>query len=157
VDAELPDDPMGRADMSKRVPRTLAALNEVEPLWAAPPWVFEALEAAHGFERPASTVVVHGDLHLRHVLIDRGALAGVIDWGDVCRGDPSMDLALCWCVLPPDGRADFFAEYGRVTTEQILIARVLAWFLCAVLAVYGANEGLETLTSEALAGLRRAT
>jgi Ser/Thr protein kinase RdoA (MazF antagonist) len=100
-------------------------------------------------------------LRARHaaaaLLIARGAVSGVIDWGDVCRGDPCMDLALCWYLLPPDGRAAFFAAYGSVSEEQILSARVLAWFMCAVLAVYGVNEGLDTVTNEALAGLKRAT
>ena len=39
------------------------------------------------------TVVCHGDLHLRHLLVDaHGAAAAVIDWGDLCRGDPSVDM-----------------------------------------------------------------
>lgn len=157
VEAELPDDPMGRADMATRVPRALDALNEVEPLWSVPPSLRHAVESARGIPAPPATVVCHGDLHPRHLLVDRGVASGVIDWGDVCRGDPSIDLLLLWCALPPDGRAEFFAEYGRVSEEQLLSARVLAIFLCAVLAVYGANEGLDNVVREALAGLKRAT
>jgi aminoglycoside phosphotransferase (APT) family kinase protein len=103
-------------------------------------------------ERPC---VVHGDLHLRHLLVHDGRLSGVIDWGDVCRGDPSLDLAVCWFALPPDGRADFFAEYGRVSEAQLLRARVLSLFLCATLVIHGTNEGLDAIVREALAGLER--
>jgi aminoglycoside phosphotransferase (APT) family kinase protein len=155
VDAELPADPMGRGDMAVRVPRTVDALREAEPLWSAPPSVHDVLDAARELPPAPPTAVVHGDLHFRHLLLDHGVLAGVIDWGDVCRADPSIDLMLCWCALPPDGRADFFAAYGRVTEDQLLRARVLALNLCAILAVYGANEGRDRIVREALAGLRR--
>ena len=76
------------------------------------------------------------------MLIDGGAISGVIDWGDVCRGDPSVDLPLYWCALSPAGREAFLDAYGPVSEEQLLRARVLAVFLCAVLARYGAAEGL---------------
>jgi aminoglycoside phosphotransferase (APT) family kinase protein len=46
--------------------------------------------------RPADSpvAVLHADLKPAHVLVDGGALSGVIDWGDVCLGDPDFDLAL---------------------------------------------------------------
>jgi aminoglycoside phosphotransferase (APT) family kinase protein len=43
---------------------------------------------------------IHGDLHPRNVLIDKGRLAGVIDWGDIARGDRACDLAAVWMLLP---------------------------------------------------------
>jgi aminoglycoside phosphotransferase (APT) family kinase protein len=40
-----------------------------------------------------ATGLAHGDLHVRHLLVDEaGALAGVIDWGEVCRGHPASEL-----------------------------------------------------------------
>jgi hypothetical protein len=33
----------------------------------------------------------------------------VIDFGDMCAGDPACDLAACWILLP-DGFADQFYE-----------------------------------------------
>jgi len=48
------------------------------------------------------------------------------------------------------------AAYGPVTDEQLLRARVLALFLCAVLALYGDHEGMPALRDEALAALDRA-
>ena len=92
------------------------------------------------------------------MLIERGAIAGVIDWGDVCRGDPSMDLALYWRALTPEGRAEFLAAYGPLSDAQLLRGRVIAIFLCAVLARYGAAEGLPMLwLARRSSGLRRAT
>ena len=60
-----------------------------------------------GLARPAAGCVVHGDLHFRQVLVEGGELSGVIDWGDVCRGDPSVDFPLYWSSLTTEGRAEF--------------------------------------------------
>jgi aminoglycoside phosphotransferase (APT) family kinase protein len=153
---DLPGDPFGRADMALRVPWTRGRFTalEVEGLWR-PPWsAYEILDAAADLPTPEPTVVCHGDLHLRHLLVDdAGAAACVIDWGDLCRGDPSIDMCLVWCLLP--SRDDFLAAYGPVTDEQLLRARVLALFLCAVLALYANHEGMPALEREALAGLER--
>jgi aminoglycoside phosphotransferase (APT) family kinase protein len=154
---DLPADPFGRGDMSIRVPQArerLAALA-AEDLWHAPPSVDGVLDAAAALPAPEPAVVCHGDLHLRHLLVDdHGAAACVIDWGDLCRGDPSIDMCLVWCLLP--SRDDFLAAYGPVSDDQLLRARVLALFLCAVLALYANHEGMPALEAEALAGLDRA-
>jgi hypothetical protein len=83
------------------------------------------------------------------------ALAGVIDWGDICRGDPSIDLSLLWSFFPPNGRSAFLDAYGPVTADQLLRARVLALCLCAVLALYAHHEGMVGVEGEALDGLER--
>lgn len=156
----LPADPMGRADMAFRVPRTRERLAEVERLglWRPPASVSGLLEAAHGLDPPPDPqTIAHGDLHFRHVLVgDDGTPTGVIDWIDVCRGDPAIDLTVLWMLLPPPARAAALGAYGPVADEQVLRARVLALFLCATLAVYGRHEGLRGLEDEAVAGLTRA-
>ena len=104
---------------------------------------------------PARGGLAHGDLHLRHLLVDEaGAPTAVIDWIDVCNGDPGIDLPLYWCLLTPAAREDFRAAYP-VTDQQLLRGRVLALFLCAVLARYARDVGDRALEAEALAGLRR--
>src|SRR3954470_2197755 len=95
----LLEDAMGRADMAVRVPKTLDQLGPVEAagLWRVPESVHRLLEAARSLPKPDPVSVVHGDLHFRHLLVDdHGALSGVIDWGDVFRGDPAIDLTLLW-------------------------------------------------------------
>jgi aminoglycoside phosphotransferase (APT) family kinase protein len=152
--AELPDlpvDPNGRADMSVRVPRTREALAAVG---------FEAgalLDAALRLPAPGPSRLLHGDLHARHLLVgERGQLAGVIDWGDVCLGDVSIDLSVAFSVLPADARSRFFAVYGPVDEACLVRARVLALCLSALLLAYARAEGLSWLADEASAGLRRA-
>ena len=36
--------------------------------------------------------LAHGDFHPRHVYADGGRIAGIIDWGDACSGDPLYDF-----------------------------------------------------------------
>jgi aminoglycoside phosphotransferase (APT) family kinase protein len=155
---ELPADPMGRADMAFRVPRTRDRLDELRELglWDAPLEVEALLEPASGLPRPSELVVAHGDLHIRHLLIGGdGVPTGVIDWDDLCRGDPAIDLTLVWSYLGPPARPAFLAAYGPVRDDQLVRARVLALFLCGSLAVYAHHEGMEALKREALAGLDR--
>jgi aminoglycoside phosphotransferase (APT) family kinase protein len=116
----------------------------------------QILADAEGLAPSSAEVLLHGDLHVRHVLVDQGAQSGVIDWGDVCVGDPAIDLLLVWSVLPPERRAGFLDEYGTIDDEARLRARVLAIMLSAVLALYARERGLAALERESLAGLERA-
>jgi aminoglycoside phosphotransferase (APT) family kinase protein len=153
----LPADPFGRGDMVRRVANTRDRFAELAAagLWHAPSSIDEVLTAAADLPAPEPTVVAHGDLHIRHLLVDEaGALCGVIDWGDLCRGDPSIDMSLVWSLLP--NRDDFLAAYGPVSDDQLLRARVLALFLSGTLALYAHHEGMPELQREALAGLDRA-
>jgi aminoglycoside phosphotransferase (APT) family kinase protein len=159
VDTALPADPNARTDMGRRVPRTAEALAEARRLglWRAPPTVQPLLDAARALPPPRPSALVHGDLHFRHLLVDdAGRLTGVIDWGDLCRADPSVDLSVYWSVLPPAGRREFVGEYGEPAEDQLVRARVLALCLCAILAVYGHRERMAAVEREAIAGLRRA-
>ena len=65
-----------------------------------------------------------------------GPISGVIDWGDVCRADPAIDLMLVWCSSRPPDACAFFAPYGQVDAEQFLRSRVLALFLDSMLVRY---------------------
>jgi aminoglycoside phosphotransferase (APT) family kinase protein len=154
---ELPIDPNGRAAMERRVPLTREQLADVEGLWRLPSSVERVLGEAERLPPAAPRALVHGDLHFRHLLVDdRLRLSGVIDWGDLCRADPAVDLQLVWSFVPPDGRAEFLRAYGAVSDDQLLRARVLAFSVCAALAAYGHEDGPATVEREALDGLERA-
>jgi len=154
--ALLPLDPIGRAEMSVRVPKTRAALRAIAPTWTPAPEIEDLLDEAETLPPSRTETLVHGDLHARHVLIDAsGSLEGLIDWGDVCRADPAADLSLFWSALDPPGRDAFLDVYGPIDDASLLRARVLALFLCAVLAEYGRGTGKPTLEREMLCGLER--
>ena len=148
--ADLPEDANRRADMTRRVPWAREALAELE------------VDAEHILApaeklgpRPDAGVLCHGDLHIRQLLVG-DALNGIIDWVDVCRADPGIDLSLLWSFVPRDMFDTFLSEYGPVTEESLLLARVLALGLNATLANYARDVGNAALARAALEGVRRA-
>jgi aminoglycoside phosphotransferase (APT) family kinase protein len=102
------------------------------------------------------TSVCHGDLHMRQLLIDGAELTGIVDWVDVCRSDPAVDLSVAWSTLDVDQRAAFFDAYGEVPDETRIRARVVAAFLCAMLVDWATTENVPVVLEAAAAGLRRA-
>jgi aminoglycoside phosphotransferase (APT) family kinase protein len=156
--AGLPVDPVHRADMDVRVPHTRQRFDELEQagLWTAPAAAHEIVDAATELGPPEPTAIVHGDFHLRHLLVDdAGRASAVIDWIDLSRNDPGVDLVLYWAILPPQGRAEFRSAYGEPAEAQLLLGRVLSLFLCGVLALWGEHEGVDGVKREALEGLER--
>jgi aminoglycoside phosphotransferase (APT) family kinase protein len=161
----LPSDPMKRATPSTRGPM---ARENLDKLVAAELWQPRSVPDRAADELIARTlpmppptgepVLVHGDLHLRHLMVGPdGRASGVIDWGDACLADPSVDLTVAYAVFSGPSRDALFAAYGRTVAEdQHLRARVLGLNLCSALAVYAESESHPTLLAESLAGLHRA-
>jgi aminoglycoside phosphotransferase (APT) family kinase protein len=166
---ELLVDPMHRGNPAERVPDTLACLGRLGqagldgPLDAAAALLDRAAQLQ---APPAPGVICHGDLHVRHVLLSSDAddswrLSGVIDWGDLCQGDPAVDLSIAFAAFSGAARTEFFAQYGPIDTDRELRARALAIRLSALLTEYalahvGAAGSLPGLLPEVSAGLRRA-
>ncbi|UGT61722.1 aminoglycoside phosphotransferase family protein [Nocardia asteroides] len=92
--------------------------------------VVEMALAVPGWQRPP--VWLHGDLHPANVIVRDGTLAGVIDFGDMCAGDPATDLSAAWIVLPAGASSRFFDAYGPV--DEATVARARGW---AVLRALG--------------------
>jgi aminoglycoside phosphotransferase (APT) family kinase protein len=159
LDEPLPLDVNARADMTRRVPLAREALAQIEQLgiWQPPPSLTAVLDEAEGLGPTKLTTVVHGDLHFRQVLVEGRKVTGIVDWVDICRSDPAIDLSLVWGLLDASQRAAFIDGCGEVSDEQLLRARVLALSLCATLAVQAHAEGLAAVEREALAELDRAS
>jgi aminoglycoside phosphotransferase (APT) family kinase protein len=160
VAGTLPVDPMRRADMPFRVATARRQLEEVTSarLWHADSAVDALLADAADLPPPSRVVVLHGDLHMRHVLVAPGGttVAGVIDWGDVCTGDPSVDLSLAYGSFVGAARAAFLERYGPVDRLTELRARVIAVFLAAALLAYADDRRMPALRAESLRSLERA-
>lgn len=157
---ELPVDPMGRANPATLVPRTRERLARLSTAgtWSPDTRVDALLDTAVALPSPPGPLVlVHGDLHVRHVLVtDDGAVGGVIDWGDTCLADPAVDLMVGYAAFVGPPREAFLEAYGEVPPERELRARALAVHVTAALLEYSAAEGMTSLVDEALAGLDRA-
>ncbi|MGH3110269.1 MAG: phosphotransferase [Gaiellaceae bacterium] len=154
----LPVDPVGRTT-PERVVLAREQLRRLEALrlWHGAGAVSGILEEAGRLPPPSGPyVLAHGDLHARHVLVDGGSLTSVIDWGDVCVADASIDLMLVWSLLPPSERDSFLSAYGGpVDAERRLRARAITLRVYAALALYAHDIRNLGLKREALAGLDR--
>ena len=68
----------------------------------------------------------HADLLAENLLVRDGRLAGVLDFGGLAVGDPTVDLAVAWDVLDPVARNVFRALVG---VDEATWLRGRAWAL----------------------------
>jgi aminoglycoside phosphotransferase (APT) family kinase protein len=109
-------------------------------------------------------VWLHGDLHPANVLTADGTFCGVIDFGDLCAGDPACDLAACWNLLP-DGVTDRFYRAYQPPPDAATRRRARGWAVRQAVAllligdagVHGRPGGKPTWGPPARAALRRLT
>jgi aminoglycoside phosphotransferase (APT) family kinase protein len=71
--------------------------------------VWRAALATPAWDRPP--VWLHGDLHPANILVHRGRISAVIDFGDITSGDPAGDLSVAWMLLPADCHDAFRDAY----------------------------------------------
>jgi aminoglycoside phosphotransferase (APT) family kinase protein len=104
-----------------------AVLARWDELLATPPW-------------SGPPLWLHGDLHPANVLVHRGRLSAVIDFGDITSGDPANDLSVAWMLFPPDARATFRAAAGAVDDDTWARARGWALTLAVTYIAASAND-----------------
>lgn len=147
-----PPDEHGRLDLSRMSELCLERLDvAVERGLLADRAPIDA-EFARAPKEPtlATTVLAHGDLHARNVLVNgAGQLTGVIDWGDCHQGDPAVDLAMAHAFLPPSAHDVFRREYGPISEESWALARLRALTVSLTIAVYADDVGRRAQCAEA--------
>ena len=124
--------------------------------------VWDDARAAPDWTGPA--LWLHGDLHPANLLTSDGNFCGVVDFGDMCAGDPACDLAACWILLP-DGVSDRFYRGYSPAADAATLRRARGWALWKALAcvligdagVHGRPGGKATWGPPAVASLRRLT
>ena len=97
---------------------------------------------------------LHGDLHPDNILQHGGALSAVLDFGDLCGGDPATDLATAWMTFDAPGRELFRTEVDRLSgTDPDTWRRALGWALnmgSALLAHSDDNPPLRAMAAHTL-------
>jgi aminoglycoside phosphotransferase (APT) family kinase protein len=149
-------DTLRRMDVPLRLQKRLETWQQLaeKGLLADPDATRQAMhQLASPLPGPRPTVLVHGDLYARHLIVDDGGgLAGVIDWGDVHLGDPALDLAIAPYFLPPTAWATFRQAYGPISDETWQLARFRTLLHALLLLNYAAETGDADLMREARLG-----
>ncbi|MFG2827531.1 aminoglycoside phosphotransferase family protein [Streptomyces sp. NPDC048434] len=101
--------------------------------------VWDAAIAAPEWESPP--VWLHGDLHPANVVISDGTLSGVIDFDELCAGDPATDLAAAWLLLPAGAAARFLDAYA--TADEAMIQRARGWAALRAVSLIGIGQAWE--------------
>jgi aminoglycoside phosphotransferase (APT) family kinase protein len=94
---------------------------------------WELALAAPAWDGPP--VWLHGDLHPANVVTSGGALSGVVDFGEMCAGDPATDLSAAWLLLPAGSAPAFFAAYGGA--DSATVARARGWAVLRAVGLIG--------------------
>jgi len=98
---DAPHNPYRGVPMSERddvVRERLTIAPELLPAW-------DAGRDAAPWRGPS--LWLHGDLYPGNFVVDGGRLAALIDFGDLCAGDPASDLSVAWLTFTAAGRAVF--------------------------------------------------
>ncbi|NUK15948.1 aminoglycoside phosphotransferase family protein [Streptomyces lunaelactis] len=144
--------------LAKDLAEFVAALHRIDPADGPPSYRSErlamrdaatrhAIEELHGMvdtdaataawdaalqapARPGPAVWVHADLQPGNLLIVRGRLSAVIDFGCLGVSDPAVDLIAAWYLLPADARGVFRAA---LEVDDAAWARGRGWALSIAL------------------------
>lgn len=116
----------GDFDASFPVIAPLAGADDARRIWE------QAVSAPAWQDAP---VWLHGDLHPANVVVRDGTLSGVIDFGELCAGDPATDLAAAWVLLPAGTASRFFDAYANA--DNATIQRAQGWAVLRALHLIG--------------------
>jgi aminoglycoside phosphotransferase (APT) family kinase protein len=98
--------------------------------------------------RAGAPVWIHGDLHPGNLVVSNGRLSAVIDFGDLCAGDPATDLAVAWMLLPQSARSIFRSAYGAPgAVDDDIWIRARGWALTLGLAYLAAAREYEWMAA----------
>ncbi|TAK76265.1 MAG: aminoglycoside phosphotransferase family protein [Dehalococcoidia bacterium] len=85
------------------------------PSWTRQPEAWARLvEASHDLEPSGEVVLLHRDYHPGNVLWSGGAVSGIVDWPNACRGIAALDAGHC--------RRDVVMTHGVEVAEAFLAA-----------------------------------
>ena len=148
--------PLGMRDADTRAAiASLGGMLDTDAVTAA----WDAAVQAPAWEGPP--VWIHGDLASGNLLIDRGRLSAVIDFGGLGVGDPACDLIVAWDLFSGESRDVFRAA---LAVDDATWARGRGWALSVALifipyyldtnpvGVEGARRTIDEVMADHLSG-----
>ena len=97
----------------------------------------EVWDAALAATWRGTPVWVHGDVSVGNLLVDRGRLSAVIDFGSSAVGDPACDVTIAWTFLSGESREVFRAA---LPADAATWARGRGWALWKALIMLAAGR-----------------
>ena len=91
---------------------------------------------------------LHGDMHPGNILVRDGRISAIIDFGDLCSGDPASDIGAAWMSIPDESMDRFWACYTKAGDD--LTRRAAGWAVLFSLMLY--DIGLEGRSTYAVVG-----
>ena len=127
---EAPHNPYRGVPLAERAPSAVDRLSSGARRYR--PLLALLRDAEHSAAYHGPPVWLHGDPHPGNVLVDGGRLHALIDFGDLCQGDPASDLGVVWLHFTRSGRERFFAAYGAPDALQ---RRARGWAVSLATAI----------------------
>ena len=87
-------------------------------------------DTALGLPGWAHRLWIHGDVAAGNLLVERGRLSGIIDFGELAAGDPACDVTIAWTLLMGESRETFRRE---VSVDEATWCRGRGWGLWKML------------------------
>ena len=151
ADADAPVNPFRGVPLAEKTGVWPERIRSVAGRQAADDWLRATAVPAW----PAPPLWLHGDPHPMNLLLGGdGSLQAVIDFGDLCGGDPASDLATAWLMFDHPARARFRQQCdltGRY--DSAVWQRAWAWALGLACAFALASDNMPALAGIARHGL----
>lgn len=119
------------------------------------PSLVEVWEQALQTPLDGPAVWLHGDLHPRNILVEKGVISAIIDWGDLTSGDCATDLAAIWMLFESaQARHQALSAYSEAASGLPVqtLRRARGWALLFGLMLL--DSGLEDNPRNAALGER---
>lgn len=153
----IPGDNRSRIDWKVIVPKVRKNIEEMTKLnlFENRDFLDSLVNSLQDLREPVSSVVVHGDFYVRHLLINQAHhLSGIIDWGDIHLGDPAIDLAIAHSFLPQKAHKKFRNIYGIISQDTWSLAQLRAIYSSSLLVLYGHHSNDLAILREGLRSLK---
>lgn len=155
---QIPGDNQSRIDWKQLIPKTLKNFEELSllNLLENRKKLESIVDGCRDLRPPITSVVVHGDFYVRHLLVDeKHHLVGVIDWGDIHLGDPAIDLSIAHSFLPSYAHSTFKQAYGEISHDTWLLALLRSIYSSTMLVLYGHHSEDPIILREGLRSLKK--
>ena len=145
---DAPHNPLRGVPLAARAERFDAAVGELGGRIDGARCRASFAELASADVWDGAPVWLHGDVHPLNLVVADDELAAVIDFGDICAGDPATDLAIAWMVLPPGDHRTFRASAGaRHAIDDATWQRARAWALALAVAFLAGSDDHPVIAS----------